>query len=403
MGYHAFSVTHMLPIAMPQKKLTTLFMDRITPPESGRVEYFDTTFPAFGVRVSSKGRKSWIVFYRFGGKQARLTLGTYPGVSLADARDLAREALTKVEKGIDPADAKKASRISAGTSVGDVTADFIERYAKRRTKQWKESKRILDREVVAKWGTRPVDKITRRDVQDLVEGIIDRGSPVMAKQTLAAVRKCLGWAVDEGYIDFNPAGGVKAAVKVPERERVLTDQEITKVWAGFDTLGYPFGPLFKLMLITAQREGEVAGMRWGDIDLDAKTWTLPSAATKSGRAHQVPLTDLAIQIIQAVPKFTGPHVFSGTNGDRPVSGFSHAKKRVDIASDVTDWRLHDLRRTAASNMAKQKTPINVLSKVLNHTDTKHQGGITAVYNRYGYENEKREALTAWAKYLKTLI
>ena len=143
-------------------------------------------------------------------------------------------------------------------------------------------------------------------------------------------------------------------------------------------------------------------MQWADLDLDAKVWTLPAERVKSGRSHQVPLSPLALDILHGLPRFSGPYVFTTTSGERPVSGFSKTKRRLNGFVGVADWRMHDLRRTAASGMAKLGTPVNVLSKVLNHVSAGAHGGVTAIYNRYAYEDEKRQALDAWAGFVTEL-
>jgi integrase len=198
-----------------------------------------------------------------------------------------------------------------------------------------------------------------------------------------------------------------------QRERTLTADEIAAVWSGADTLGYPFGPYFQLALLTGQRRDEVARMRWSDLDLEAKTWTLAADATKAGRSHVVPLAPIAVEILASLPRKTvnaggvikpSPHVFT-TSGDVPVSGFSKSKPRLDqvIAKDregiaLAPWTIHDLRRTAATEMGRLGVSRFIIGKVLNHADR----SVTGIYDRHAYLQEKRKALEAWARYLADL-
>jgi integrase len=193
---------------------------------------------------------------------------------------------------------------------------------------------------------------------------------------------------------------IKAPARESSRDRVLSEEEIGRIWSACEGMGWPFGPLIQLLLVTGQREDEVAGMRWSDIDLKSCVWTLPREMSKSDRLNQVPLPLLALQILEALPR-TGELVFS-TTGTTPVSGFSKAKKRCDRLSGVESWRFHDLRRTVASGMAKLKVEPWVVEKVLNH-QTGQLSGVAGVYNRWGYLDEKREALERWATHLKRVM
>ena len=194
------------------------------------------------------------------------------------------------------------------------------------------------------------------------------------------------------------------------RERALSDDEIRELWAIFDELDYPFGPMFQLMLVLGQRRGETANMRWSNLDLDAAVWHLSSDATKAGRAHDVPFPPRAMRIIDDLPQFQGPYVFSTTDGKKPVSGYSRAKQRADAAvnearaedglNPLAQWSLHDLRRTCGSGMARLGVPIEHIGKVLNHAPR----GVTAtVYDRHTYLPEKKRALEIWAEHIEGIL
>ena len=214
----------------------------------------------------------------------------------------------------------------------------------------------------------------------------------------------LHWTIERGLIELSPADRVRPPSPKVERERVLTDPELRAVWQGSDRLGWPFGPLVQLMMLTAQREGEVAAMRWADLDLEVGIWTLTSAQTKARRQHLVPLSSAAVGILQAQPRMSD-FVFPGrrTDGARPVCGFSKAKVRLDRICGVTGWVFHDLRRTASTVMAQLKVPPHVVEKITNHSSAGVAGPMGKIYQRYDYLEERRAALDLWAETLLRIV
>jgi len=269
-----------------------------------------------------------------------------------------------------------------------------------------------------------MQSIRRRDVIELLDAIVDGGTevkgsdgkrhqlaggPISANRTLSAIRVFFNWALRRGIVEVNPCAQVERPGQEEKRERTLAAEEVRTLWPQFEALGYPFGPFFKLTLVTGQRRGEVAGMRWADIDLEEKTWTLSADATKAGRGHVVPLSPLAVRILGAVPRKAGsPYVFT-TEGKTPISGFSRAKARIETViakqrkaaklDPLPQWGVHDLRRTAATEMGRLGVARFIVSKVLNHSDRT----VTGVYDRHEYVPEKRAALEAWASYLEGLV
>ncbi len=401
---------------MARVKLTAAAVERLTSRGKDRIEYFDQTFPSFGVRVTARGSKSWFVYYRIGGRLRRLTLGTFPVDKLAEAREKARNALKMVEHGIDPAKVKEREKAERLDTVRRVVAEFIERHAKARNRSWRQTEAVFEKEVLPDWGDRPIKSITRRDVRDLLDGIMDRGTPYVANRTLAAIRKLFNWCLERDIVDASPVAGVKPPAKEAVRERALSEAEVKEVWTAAETLGYPFGPLTQLLLLLGQRRQETANMRWADLDLEEGTWNIPSDSTKAGRGHVVPLPPLALEIIKRLPRQRGPYAFSTTAGEKPVSGFSRAKKQLDRAilaarqnaagqppedvKPMEGWRFHDLRRTVGTHLAGLGIPLDHISRVLNHVPV----GVTAkVYDRHFYLPEKRRALEVWANKLQSLI
>jgi integrase len=419
---------------MGTKKLTDKTVENATAMAGARVELWDAVIGddaslpgAFGLRVTETGAKSWQIMYRVTGpdgrtRQRRMVLGTYPSYGLAEARDNARDALKMVGRGIDPAEARSASQQAVATipTVRTAVAEFIEKYARQKNRSWRETERIFDRYVVSRWGDRLLPSIKRADVVAMLDEIADGGAPYMANRTLATIRKFWNWCLEKGKTESSPVAHVKAPGREVSRDRVLADVEITAIWSACESMGWPFGPVVRMLLITGQRLQEVAGAKWADIDLARNVWTLPREQTKSDRLHEVPLSPLALEMLRDIPRVGGDFVFS-TTGRSPVSGFSKAKARVDnLILDVrrktmTDsgvnpatvtgplsWRLHDLRRTVASGMARLRIEPWVVEKVLNHASGQ-LSGVAGVYNRWGYADEKRNALDTWARHLDALI
>ena len=396
---------------MPQK-LTEATVANAKPPTVGKLMLWDALLPGFGLRITDKGSKSWVVMYRLGGREAarqRLTLGKYPALSLAKARDEARSALGDAAKGMMPALArKKQEPLETFAAVAD---EFVERYAKQHNRSWRETERILQRYVVPAWGSRPIGDLTRQDVIKLLDGFVDRGAPVMAKQTHSTIRKMFNWAVNRGVISASPCLRLSAPAKAKDRDRVLSDEELADVWRGSERLGWPFGPVIKLLVLTGQRRQEVASMRWADVNFDRALWTLPREMTKADRVHEVPLSTEALAVLRALPRMHSELVFT-TNGRGPVANFSVAKLRLDNAvtvdrarrgaPPVADYHLHDLRRTLASGLARLGIAPHVIEKILNH-QSGVISGVAAVYNRHAYLDEKHQALEAWSRHVLNLI
>lgn len=390
---------------MAKEVLTDIRIKKLTPPLKGQKDIWDTKLPGFGLRISSYGTKSFILIYRFKGKSRRFTIGRYPIVSLAIARKDALNALTQIHNGIDPSEEKIKQRQEALIiRFDEFVEEFIQKYARRKNKDWKESQRIINREFTTKWKRKDITTIEKKDINLILDAIIDRGSPSTANHALAAIRRLFNWAVERGVLDLSPCYGIKPPAKNNSRDRVLTDNELIQVWKASLIEAYPFGMITQLLILTGQRLGEVRSIQWEQLDFDNNIWSIPAEQNKSNRAHEVPLTNTAIGVLRNVPYIHATLLFPAQkmNSDRPVSGFGRAKRRIDQISDVTDWRMHDLRRTAATGMARNQIPPHVVERVLNHKSGTF-GGVAGVYNRFGYLPEMREALETWETHLLGLI
>lgn len=352
--------------------------------------------------VHPSGKKSWALRYRYRGRPRRLTLKR--GLTLAEARGEAVAKLKQLEEGHDPAARPEPEPESPPNSFEDVAGEFLKRKVEG-TRTAREVRRIVEREAVTRWGKRPFHDVGRADVLRALDELMDRESPAMANKAASVFKRLWNWADDRGI----PCEPLVAKLKKPaperSRERVLTDEELAAVWQAAGNVGYPFGPFIRLLILTAQRRGELAAMTWGDVDEGEALWTLPR--TKAGRAHDVPLSGPALEILEGLPRFEGAYVFTTTSGKKPLAGWSKLKARLDRAlkaqgADVKRWTLHDLRRTAATRMAAMNVPPHVLAAILNHSPGRTMG-ISAVYIRHRYLAERREALAAWGAHVLELV
>ena len=375
--------------------------------------------------LQPSGAASWAVRYRHLGASRKLTLGSYPAVDLRTARDLASSALIAVAKGDDPAAERKQSKLNGGdrTSrdlIENVCAEYIDRQAKPNTREasWREVERILKREIVSQWSGRRLGDITRADIHQLLDSIVDRGATILANRTLAALRRVCNWAVGLGIVASSPCDRIKAPIVETSRDRILSEDEIRVAWRAFGAVGWPFGPLAQLLLLTGARRDELGQATWREIDMQAKRWTIPAVRSKNGREHAVPLSDFAISILTALPRVAGPRDLVFTiNGSVPVSGFSKAKAAFDRlifdamgeesdyptrVTPVERWTFHDLRRTAASGMAALGVAPHIIEAAINHKSGIIRG-VAAIYNRHDYGAEKRAAMDTWARHLERIV
>ncbi len=421
---------------MASRALTAAAVERIKPPLKGQEDHFDRGYPGLALRISYGGSRSWVYFYRYdrgSGRKTpvRMTLGTWPAMDLKGAREAWREARGKVAAGRDPAADARAAK-AAKSKPADLDRDlfenvarlFIERHAKPKNRSWRETARLLGLVegdegnlivrggVAAAWEGRRIQEITRRDVIELIDEIEDR-APVAAKNTFSAIRKLVNWCVARGVLEASPIIGAQAPAPPKARDRVLSDAELREVWKASDTLGHPFGPLVKILVLTGQRREEVAGMRWAEVDLEERLWTIPAGRMKRDRPQEVPLADPVVEILEGLRRLRikgSPYVLTVT-GTTPPSGFSRAKRRLDAAlaeaqepeaEPIPAWRLHDLRRTLASGVARLGIALPVIEKVLAH-ESGSFAGIVSVYQRHGYRDEKRHALETWTRFVMGLI
>jgi len=395
---------------MPDLPKTTSQFLTLPAVDGARTDYKDvrgSRVPGLMLRVSKTAR-NWVLVTRLPGRKnsIRLKLGALSEMSLTEARTAALAMKARVHEGHDPLAERSQRRVAAATARLDLIDDHIAKFSvhcEAVNRTGAKQARMLRLEVLPHWKGRHIATITRREVRELVEAKAET-APIMANRLLALVKRFFGWAVEQEIIERSPAAAVKKVSKEISRDTVLTDEQLLDVWSAAEGLSQPFGSIVRLLILTAQRLGEVAGMRWSELDLDAGEWVVSGARAKNGEENRVPLTDAAVTIIKDQLRIEGSDfVFpSGRKpAERSVSGFSKIKTRLDKESGVTGWRFHDLRRTAASRMARLRVAPHVIEKLLNHT-TGALGGLAGVYNRFGYDEEKRHALETWAAHLERL-
>ncbi len=366
-------------------------------PRKGVYDVHDMHCPGLTVRVFESGLRSFALRYRYGTKQRRYGLGRYPVVSLVKAREKAIEALRQVEEGIDPS----RRRRQPDMQVEAICAAFIRQYAKPRNRNWRETERILNREFVSVHGQRDIRQIKRHDVLEIMDAALERGASYQANRILATIRKLFNWCLERGIIEATPIAGLKAPTRELSRDRVLDDGEIRRVLNAARLDAYPFRQFVPMLLATAQRRGELANMRWSELDLEARTWVIPAERAKNGKPHVVHLSDFAVSLLDEVPQFVHCDYVFTTTRRSPISGFSKALRWLHKHSETADWHMHDLRRTAASGMARAGVAPYVIEKVLNHVSGTISG-VAAVYNRYGYDAERCAAMDKWGETLSAL-
>ena len=387
---------------MPRTKLTKRMIDKLEP-GSKDAFYWDTDITGLALKVTPKGKKTFLIQYRLGGRGAptrKVFIGPYGTVTLKKAQKEAVRLLGQVADGKDPALERRLARDrSTSDRFSDVADEFIDKHvSKYRTA--KETERMIRSDVLPKWGAKSIHDISKRDVINLLDRVTDRGSPIMANRVLSTIRKLFKWGISQGIITTSPCAVITAPHQEVSRDRVLSDEELIAVIQGTNETGSVFGGIIKTLCFTAQRLGEVAEMQWSELDLERSLWTIPGDRTKNGKAHFVHLSNQAKLILETTPRL-GPFVFT-MNGEAPFRGFYKAKHRLDGISGVTEWRLHDIRRTVITGLAKLGIAPHVADKVLNH-QTGTISGVAAVYQRHEFLDERKTALNAWGNYVQSLL
>jgi integrase len=361
-------------------KLDTGVVDKIV---------FDDDVPGFGIRVRASGTRTWIFQYKIGGRTRRLVLGKVSAIKLAKAREIAGELHAKVRLGGDPASEKREKVQRALDTFGSLADLFLGQYRARASTKDGVSRHL--RKYAAPLHTIPVTAITLRDVADLLAKIDKASGPTTANRVRATLSACFSWAMREGLALSNPIANTNKRQEHP-RERVLSDDELRRIWnaAGDDT----YGVIIKLLILTGQRRSEIAELRWAEVDLERLTLNIAGERTKNKRQHVVPLATTAMALLRGRPR-SGDAAFE-------YSSWAYAKDLLDKRSGVTDWTVHDIRRTVATGMADIGIAPHIIEAVLNHVSG-HKGGVAGIYNRANYAAEKSAALARWDEHVALIV
>jgi integrase len=402
-------------------------------PRKGRIDYPDALVPGLALRVTDAGHKSFVLIARYPQNPknpTRRALGDVGVITLEQARAKARRWLELIGKGIDPkvqeARQRAAEQRRQVNSFAAMANEYLTREATKLAHHV-QARRIIEAEFVKRWGSRPATDILPEEAAAAIRAIVKRGSPAQARNAFGHGSRMFNWAIGthEFGITVSPFASLRAtdlAGKKVLRDRVLEDHELRAIWQAANgltsaeavaearrrdvkrdpnqPLGYPYGPVVRLMVLTGQREREVSDMRWSEIDFDNRIWTIPSKRMKGKRAHVIPLAPEALALLKSLPRFSGGEcVFSATGGVKPVNGFSKTKERLDKVSGVSGWVLHDLRRTMRTHLSA----LPIEDRVREHMIAHAQPGLHQVYDRHRYGGEKRRGFELWEQRLRGIV
>lgn len=414
-----------------KKRLTNQVLERMSPPRTGRLEMGDELCPGLVLRVTEQGAKSFSVIYRvlgeggeadsgrpLAGKQHRITLGKWPVISLASARDRARAVIAKANEGIDPRaeliEAVKERRANTFTAVLD---RHVKQDAMRTISSWQNVERVLRLHVVPRLGDRPIADIRRSEVHEIMDDLVASGRIGTAREVRKQMSRIFNWAADREIIESNPLSGMRRTdlARNTEAGRALTDVELRAIWKAAEDLRYPFGSLYQTLMLTGQRRAEWGFCKRSEIDTENRWLDLGKERFKSRREHIVPMSDAVWAIFERLPQWTGGNdyfVFSSRHGRVPVAGFSQGKTALDelaqnhLRDELGDqtatllhYRIHDLRVTCETRLANLGFNQEIRDAVLGHA----RPGLQKIYNKHDYLKEKREALQAYGAHLMGIV
>ena len=384
-------------------------------PASSRQEYPDKRVRGLYFVVQPSGVMSWAIRYRHKhtGKPRKFTIGAYPAISLEQARSIALDKNNEIEKGIDLVVARnKAREELADTSmlVSEQVETYFKRHvSKKRPHTARQARGIFTNDVLPHWGNKRVDEITKRDFVRILNDKAET-APYMANRIHAYLSHFSNWLVQQDVLDAGFADGTKKPASETSRDRVLNDTEIVTLWNVACSSAYPFGDIVRLLILTGARKSEISHLRWSEVDIEGECLVFPAERMKGRERHIIPLSSQAMGIIQTLPRFgrSGSQPVFTTNGKTSVSGFSKFKTRIDNQMKVAlgdafePWRLHDLRRTAATNLAALGIRLEVIAKVQAHKSN-GASAVQQIYNRHSYEEEAKAALGAWGNKLDAMV
>lgn len=382
-------------------KLTKTSLSKLELPQ-GKLDhtYYDNDLRGFGLRLRAGGKRSWVAVYRIGRKVRRVVVGDASAVAPDDARKRAKEILARADLGEDSQAKRVAERARADLTLRTVIDSYMTQHAEIALRP--RPKAEIERYLRVTWCElhgEPADKIERNRIAAELAQIASKNGPVAANRARSALHALFVWAMRQGIVPHNPvAETVKPGVE-RTRERVLRDNELRAIWHACRDDDH--GHIVKILMLTGQRREEVAGITWSEIDWDKTVWSLSGERTKNARPHNIPLSRQMMELLTKLTHREGRSFLFGS-GTGPFSGWSRCKRRLDQRCGVTEWRLHDLRRTAVTGMAELGIQPHIIEAVVNHVSG-HKAGVAGIYNRASYSTEKRHALQRWADHLTTVV
>jgi integrase len=383
-------------------KLTAKYVENVRPDEVRR-EIADGGCAGLYLLLQPSGHRSWAVRYRVGGRSAKLTIGSWPEVSLLDARVAAAAARKRVKQGEDPAKAKQDDKIKADAARADTVTAVCESYMAIEAKKLRtagQRRSILKRLIYPALGAMPIAAVKRSDVVRLLDKIETGAGPRMSDVALATLRRIFHWhetRTDDFRSPIIRGMGTRQNVVEHRRTRVLTDDEIRAVWTTSGD-GGPFGALVRFALLTSARRNEIAGMKWDEVD-DGGVWTLPASRSKTKTAITRPLSKAALAVLDGLPRIDGCDYPFTSNGVTAIASFSGPKAKLDAASGVMGWRLHDLRRSARSLLSRAGVNADVAERCLGHA----MPTIRATYDQHRYIDEMAHAFERLSAQIERII
>jgi integrase len=366
---------------------------------------FDDIVPGFGLRLRHSGASAWVFQYKLGRKTRRLTIGSAAAIKVARAREIASELHARVRLGGDPAGERRVKIERASHTFAALMTRYVEqRRGQLRPSSLREMRRHLEKHA-APLHALPLDTIDRRIISDRLNGIAKTSGDVAANRTQASVSAMFAWGIREGLVSTNPVVGTNRREE-RSRDRVLKDTELKLIWRALDSNQY--GTIIELLMLSAQRVNEIAGLRWSEVDFDRNLISLPAERTKNKRPHDIPTASKMRELLLAQPRTDGRDLIFG-KGAGPFSCFSKFKTvldksitRLNAGRALAPWVLHDLRRSAATGMAGIGVQPHVIEAILNH-QSGHKSGVAGIYNRASYAKEKAEALVRWDEHVRSIV
>lgn len=384
------------------KVLTARFVDTVKPPKKDRVEFTDAALPGFALRVTADGKKSFSYRYRspIDRKQRRMNWA-YPTYTLSEARTEAESAVRAIGRDEDPAPKpRNKDTVAIPGTVGVLCDAYIEQYLRKRVRRWKPAEGEIDNHIRPHLGSVRLDKIERAHVRQMIAAI-EPIYPVAANRALARLKAVFNWGLENDLCSEDPTRGVKKPTRERPASRTLSDGELAEVWKACDALAYPAREYFRMLMLTGQRRDDVRCVAWEEIDFSMRNWVIPASRYKSDRSHLVPLTGSMIELLEDIPyKDKSGYVFSLSGGEVAYGNLVKPKRRLDKATGVTGWTLHDIRRTVRTGLARLGTRPDIAERVIGHSVG---GRLGETYDLYSYRDEKLDALNNWAAHVCSVV